>query len=74
MIKNGRAAPRKTVADALTQVRHICRMTLLVSLRLWPTYTEFAMSCLSRRQALLALLVSGSLTLSATAGAAPVPL
>ena len=30
------------------------------------------MSCLSRRQSLLALLVSGSLTLSATAGAAPV--
>ena len=30
------------------------------------------MSCLSRRQSLLALLVSGSLALSATAGAAPV--
>ncbi|MFC0046924.1 amidohydrolase [Rheinheimera tilapiae] len=30
------------------------------------------MSCLSRRQSLLALLISGSLTLSATAGAAPV--
>lgn len=30
------------------------------------------MSCISRRQSLLALLVSGSLTLSATAGAAPV--